>query len=177
MPPLAYVAHQSRGRLRLKVPSRRGDGSYFAALVQELSKHGAIQELRADPRRAGLVIHHDGLADAIIALAAEEDLFLMAPGDIEPSGRVSPTMLDTTAIALSGLALAQAAGGELLGSASESFWSAYGSLRILRRPGLAALFTGFGVVQLIRGEIMGSASSLLFYCLLMRRQAEELSRP
>ncbi|MGH1574229.1 hypothetical protein ACRAWG_30805 [Methylobacterium sp. P31] len=123
-----------------------------------------------------MVIHHDGLPDAVLALAAEADLFLVATEELEAAGRASPTMLDTAAIALSGLALAQATGGELLGSASESFWNAYGSLRILKRPGLAALFAGFGMVQLVRGEIMGSASSLLFYGQLMRRQAAERAR-
>lgn len=172
MPPTAYIIHHSPGRVRLKIPSRRGDKPYFASLVRQLSHHPAIHELRADPRTAGLVVHHAGVVEAVLALAAEAELFITTETEIDPSKSLPPALLETTAAGLSGLALAQAARGEFLGSAAESFWHAYGSARILRRPRLAALFGALGFLQLLRGELLGSATSLAFYGILLATQAE-----
>jgi len=80
-------------------------------------------------------------------------------------------MLDTIATGLSGLALFQVTQGEAIGNAAENFWNAYGAHRILGRSGIAAGFALLGVYQLLRGQFLGSASSLLFYSLVTRRLA------
>jgi len=47
MIPVAYIEHQLPGRVRLRVPSRRGEVPFFEKVVRELSKHPAIRELSA----------------------------------------------------------------------------------------------------------------------------------
>ncbi|HEV7445603.1 MAG TPA: hypothetical protein VGO18_23720 [Steroidobacteraceae bacterium] len=174
MPPTAHIVHALPGRMRLRIPSRRGDTPYFTSLVEQLSEHPSIHELRADPHSAGLVIHHGGLANAVLALAAEADLFITGESEIASIKHPPPVLLDATAAALSGLSVTQALRGEFLGSAAENFSNAYGSVRVLQRPGLAAIFGALGVLQLMRGEFLGSATSLLFYGYLARKIAEDM---
>ena len=65
----------------------------------------------------------------------------------------------------------QVARGQAIGNAAENFWNAYGAQRILGRNEIAAGFALFGVLQLLRGELLGSASSLFFYSLIARKLA------
>jgi hypothetical protein len=53
----------------------------------------------------------------------------------------------------------------------ENFWLSFGSRRILGRPDIATLFAALGVYQILRGQLFGSAASLLFYALVMRQLA------
>jgi hypothetical protein len=59
----------------------------------------------------------------------------------------------------------QVARGQAIGNAAENFWNAYGAQRILGRNEIAAGFALLGIFQFLRGELLGSASSLLFYSL------------
>jgi len=50
MIPVAYIEHQLPGRVRLRVPSRRGEVPFFEKVVRELSKHP--QSASSLPRRS-----------------------------------------------------------------------------------------------------------------------------
>jgi hypothetical protein len=69
------------------------------------------------------------------------------------------------------LSLFQIAQGNVLGSATENLWHAFGAQRILGRPDIAAAFVALGLYQILRGRLFGSASSLFFYTLVMRQMA------
>ncbi|UVC19342.1 HAD-IC family P-type ATPase [Mesorhizobium onobrychidis] len=73
------------------------------------------------------------------------------------------------AIGLIGLGAYRATQGNVFGPATENFWNAFGALRILNNPYIALVFGGLGLVQLARGRWAGSASSLLFYALVVRQ--------
>jgi hypothetical protein len=75
------------------------------------------------------------------------------------------------ATGLSGLSLFQATQGNVLGSAAENLWHAFGAQRFLGRPDIAAVFVALGIYQILRGPFFGSASSLFFYALVMRQIA------
>ena len=175
MTPIATIQHQMPGRLRLRIPARRGDVSFFHRVVQALSKVPGIEELDAIPLTGSIIIRHSGSAQAVAAAATEQGLFEVA---LEDPNRASSTAqrphsgaLDTAATSLNGLALLQIARGQVTGNAAENFWNAYGAQRILDRPGLAAGFVLLGIVQVLRGQLLGSASSLLFYSLITQQLA------
>jgi hypothetical protein len=179
MVPVAYIEHQLPGRVRLRVPSRRGEVPFFEKVVRELSKHPAIRELTATPLTGSITLQHFEPLHPIIAAAADQKLF--ETRRLEPQTIVSHAkqaveprgfgLADGIATGLSGLSLFQAAHGNFLGSAAESLWHAFGARRFLGRPDIAAVFVVFGIYQIFRGQLFGSASSLFFYALVTRQIA------
>ena len=180
MLPTAYLVHQISGRMRLRVPDKRGDAGYFKSVTKALSGLAGVEQVIVTPATASILIHHKGGTEAIVAAASERGLFAI---DVVPkrsprqsstevnTNRILPSSLDTAAKGLAGLALLQAARGQPFGSAVENFWNGYGAMRLLERPGLAAIFAAIGVYQALRGRYLGSAASLYFYSLLTRQLA------
>ncbi len=180
MIPAAHIEHQLPGRVRLRVPSKRGEVPFFEKVVRELSKHPAVHELTATPLTGSIMLHYSEPLHAITAAAADQSLFetgraepAAKRGEPNKAGQVSKASLLTNgaATALSGLSLFQAAQGNVLGSAVENFWHSFGAHRILARPDIAAGFAALGVYQALRGRLFGPASSLVFYTLIMRQIA------
>jgi hypothetical protein len=179
MLPTAHVEHQIPGRIRLRVPEKRGDASYFESVRQRLVEHPAVERLRVSSVTASIVVHHNGAAEPVTAAASERGLFKVARGATPPrppavrsnTNRASPSALDAAATGFAGLAVLQAFRAHDFGSAVENFWNAYGARRTLQRPGLAACFAAIGVYQALSGRFLGSATSLLFYSLATRQLA------
>jgi hypothetical protein len=180
MTPVAYIEHQLPGRVRLRVPSRRGEVPFFEKVVRELSKHPAIRELTANPLTGSITLQHFEPLQPIMGAAADQKLF--AARRLEPHTQVrkskrtsafheGPGLAASVATGLSGLSLFQCTQGNVLGSAAENLWHAFGAQRILGRPDIAAVFAVLGIYQLLRGRFFGPASSLLFYGLVMRQIA------
>src|SRR5260221_14026609 len=180
MIPVAYIEHQLPGRVRLQVPSRRGDVPFFERVVRELSKHPAMHELTATPLTGSITLHYFEPLHPIIAAAGDQRLF--ETSRLEPQSNVSRSkpavglregsgLADGIATGLSGLSLVQATQGSVFGSAAENLWHAFGAQRILGRPDMAVAFAVLGIFQLLRGQLFGSASSLVFYALVMRQMA------
>ena len=147
MIPVAYIEHQLPGRVRLRFPSKRGEVPFFEKVVRELSKHPAIRELTATPLTGGITLHHSEPLQPIIAAAADQRLFEI--GRLEPQTNVQASVRESKpaaglrdgaglaggiATGLSGLSLFQVARGNVLGSAAENLWHAFGAQRILGRP-------------------------------------------
>ncbi len=178
MIPAAHIEHQLPGRARLRVPSKRGEVPFFEKVVRELSQHPAVHELTATPLTGSIMLQYAEPLRAITAAACDQNLFKTdrpqpEPGKPNKAGRVSkaPVLTNGLATGLSGLSLFQAVQGNVLGSAVESFWHAFGAHRLLGRPDVAAAFAALGVYQMLRGQLFGPASSLVFYALVMRQIA------
>jgi hypothetical protein len=180
MIPAAHIEHQLPGRVRLRIPSKRGEVPFFEKVVWELSKHPAVQELTATPLTGSIMLQYVEPLRAITAAAADQNLFETAQaqparkrGEPNKAGRVGKgsALTNSFATGLSGLSLFQAAQGNVLGSAVESFWHSFGAHRILGRPDIAAAFAALGVYQMLRGQLFGPASSLVFYALVVRQIA------
>src|SRR5712671_6162198 len=86
MIPVAYIEHQLPGRVRLRVPSRRGEVPFFEKVVRELSKHPAIRELTATPLTGSITLHYYDPLQQIVAAAADQKLFETAR--LEPQTNV-----------------------------------------------------------------------------------------
>ncbi len=70
----AIVSHQTTGRIRIKIPSRRGDKPYFSALRSEFGeKYGTVG---ANPSTGSLVVESESIDPGeIAAWASEKGLF------------------------------------------------------------------------------------------------------
>ena len=176
----AIVEHRIRGRIRVRIPSKRRETSFFEAVVEKIRQHPGVHEANANPHTGSVVIHHSGDVDEILSLAV--DLFELSDSDganerlravADRSGLPLPELLDGMTVVSAGLAVYQLARRGDLGTASENFWAAFGSYRILKSPALTAAFAGLGIVKLLRGEVLGSATSLLYYSLMAHHIADE----
>ena len=130
--PDAHVEHELPGRLRRRGPSRRGDRGYFAWASQSGAGLAGVRRVQANPLTGGLLMEHAADAAAIAAFAREHGLF-----DLRP--RAVPTQ--TRALVPAGAPRAA-----------------------LPHPlSVVALgLAGAGVVQLARGQALGSASESLW---------------
>lgn len=75
MVPVASIEHQLPGRVRLRVPSKRGDVPFFEKVVRELSKHPSLRELTASSLTASITLHYREPLQPITAAAADKELF------------------------------------------------------------------------------------------------------
>jgi hypothetical protein len=177
MIPIARIEHQLPGRVRLRVPSKRGDVPFFERAVKELSKHPAVWELVASPLTGSITLQYSeplqAVMDAAAGLISFEKMSGPKAGESKPAehpiGGVG--LAGDVAAGLSGLSLYQAARGNVVGNAVESFWLSFNAQSTLGRHDLAAVFAGVGVWQMLRGRLFGSASSLFFYSMVIRQVA------
>jgi hypothetical protein len=188
MLPKATLEHATPRRLRMKVAELRGDAPYFRSVIDKLSGQPGIAALRANPLTGSILIEHDTDVSSIRRIAAERDLFEL---DEEPARRLLPGSSmsggrgrqssnggaaefdgrKAAVTGLTGLAAYRAMSGHLVAPATDDFWHAFHALRTLNNPFLALLLGGLGVLQLTRGKWAGSASSLLFYALVIRQMS------
>jgi len=89
MIPEAQIAHQTPGRLRIQIPSRKGDGAYFSSLQQQLSSVLGIAEVRPNSLTGSLLLLHQTGAEKIAAVAAEKQLFrlVLPEAEVKPFSR------------------------------------------------------------------------------------------
>lgn len=76
--PKARLTHQSPGRLRFRVPSKKGDSSFFDRLARELAEHSAVDDVQVNHRTAGALVLHRSNLQSIVEHAAENGLFLLS---------------------------------------------------------------------------------------------------
>lgn len=160
MAPLAYEVHRTRERLRLRIPERRHDERYFAALGQRLSDLPGIREVNVNAQTAGVLVRMDPEpgSDPVAGIRAS-GLFRIAaqPPILSPTltgMRRTVERMDQTLAGLTGglgdvrslafvllviLALSQAARGQLLAPAASLLWYAFDLVRFARpAPGAQA---------------------------------------
>ena len=175
----AEIEHRIAGRMRLRVRARRGDAGFFRRVEDELARVPGVRGVRANPQTSGILIEHEGDEAAVLAAGRERGLFAVepdspasrpAPSPSAPGGAASP--LDLAAVGLAGAGLLQLARGEIVGSASENLWNAYGLYAVTRNTLPSAFLIAFGLFQIARGEVLGSATSLFLYAYSARRLAQ-----
>lgn len=140
-PPSASVAHHARGRLRLRIPARKGDTAYFTRLERELAAVAGVAYAEANPLTASVLLHFTGDVAELAAAAAVAGLFTLAP----PPPAAEPLLdLVTNRVEQLEQAVLQASHSSV-------------DLDTLLFVGLV----GAGVVQVARGRALGPASTLL----------------
>jgi hypothetical protein len=143
MRPVAHIIHRIPGRARLKLPNNRGDQALFERLVEGLESHAGVDEVTANSRTGSLLICHSAPLAAILSFAERGDLFTV--GD-ELKWR--DTLANRTRAHLGVL-------DERIARLSEG--------RLDLRSLLILTFLGLTLTQVLRGQILPPASTLLWY--------------
>ena len=141
MLPHAHIDHHLPGRTRLRVPSRRGDGAYFARLCAVLDATEGLRVLACTPMTGSLLLAHAGQLHELGELAQQAGLFELDPG---PQQRASVLQSARAAGVRMDQQLREASAGRL-------------DLRALAVTGLL----GASLFQLRRGQYFPSALALL----------------
>lgn len=153
----AQISHVLPGRVRLKIPSRRGDPAFFAETAQRLEQCDGVNEVRATPVTASLLIMHATSLEAIAAWASQQQLFSLRSGPAAAGSQPRPhdpaiwrTMRPAApdlqkqqdrrarivSTSLVGLGALQTIRGQIFAPAITLFWYAYDVAR--GRPSAAA---------------------------------------
>ncbi|MGO9567981.1 MAG: HMA2 domain-containing protein [Desulfomonilaceae bacterium] len=77
MIPDAHVSHGMARRLRIKIPSKRGEVSYFSTLRERLSGCPGVGEIRVNPQTGSALISYECQRKTIVEFAREHNLFLL----------------------------------------------------------------------------------------------------
>jgi hypothetical protein len=71
----AYVSHQCSGRLRVKIPSKRGDHGYLNEMKETISAQTGVRTVKINPLTGSLLIIHDLDSDQILRSVTSKKLF------------------------------------------------------------------------------------------------------
>lgn len=139
----AYLAHRMPGRARLRLPDRRGDAGFFAELAERLAECEGIARIEANPRTGSVLITHAGDLEAILGFGERQGLFALFSR--EPR---EPSMAKRLHAEFQGVSegLSRATGGQL----------------DLAMAVFVLLVSG-AFVQLLRGNVFGPTTTLLWY--------------
>ncbi len=75
--PEARITHIISGRLRIKIPSKKGNTSYFESLERKFSDCDKVQKVEASAVTAGVLLLHDADIKNISKFAEENRLFVV----------------------------------------------------------------------------------------------------
>ena len=178
----ADIEHRIPGRLRLRIRARRGDPTFFRQVEAVLADAPGVSRAHGNAQTGSILVEYAGDEAAVLAAAREHGLDVAEPPDrfaaIRPASSQSvagaplPAPLNLAALGLAGAGMVQLVRGEVVGSASENLWNAYGLYAVTRQSLPSALLVAFGLLQVARGEVLGSATSLLLYAYSAWRMAQ-----
>lgn len=79
-PPVAQLVHELPGRIRVRVPARRGDSTYFHKVRETFDLCRPVLAAEGNPRTASVLIRHEGDARTIWTFAESRGLFIPERG-------------------------------------------------------------------------------------------------
>lgn len=92
--PDAHLSHLAPGRLRVKIPSKKGDVSYFAYLGKKLSSLDGVEKVKVNPLIGSVLFIHTVDSKMIAEYARANNFFYLNRTNLSPSNlhqRVSET--------------------------------------------------------------------------------------
>lgn len=161
MVPTAYVSHELLGRLRVRVPDRKGDDAYFARAGKALAQAKGVLAVEVNPVTASFLVLHESSTADLLAYAEAQGLFTVSPPTEDRE-----SLLELAATGVSKV-------DELIYRATDGRSSLHEVL-FVSLVGLAGL-------QALRGQALGPATALLSYAAgllaLYRPRALRTPRP
>jgi hypothetical protein len=149
--PSAYIKHQLPGRVRLKIPQKRGVFRYFDHIAEVFSGCPGITQLQLNPSAASILICHVTETDflSIAEFAQTNGLFTIVEQPEEETFTIPylpiPKLTSTN-----------------LNRLDESLMD-FSQGRLDGRSLLFLSLIGLAVRQMTKGHILGPASTLLWY--------------
>lgn len=159
--PDAYIKHQLPGRVRLKIPQKKGDDRYFDCLAELFADCPGITQLQFNPQAASILICHsmDTGFSTIAEFAQTKGLFTIIEQPPEEMFSIPHLPIATlTSAELKNI-------DKSLLNFSQG-WLDGRSLLFLALVGLA-------VSQINKGRFMVPAASLLWYAITLLKEENE----
>ncbi len=136
--PAAEVAHAMPGRTRLRLPDRRGDAAFFAAVASGLSSLPGVFDVETRPLTGSVLVAHFNPLDELGDTARAAGLFNLRSASIAPSPdskvEFNPKLI--VALALAGLALWQISREKVVPPALTLLWYASNLGGLWRHEGM-----------------------------------------
>ena len=141
MLPIATIAHALNDRIRFRILSRRGNATYFARLEQAFAASEAVSHVETNPLTGSVLLYHNTSIDELADDALARGLFRVQPHVVLPNKGLdaAATWLDE-------------ADRRLRRASQET---------VDMQEFLFIGLVGASIVQLLRGSILGPASTLL----------------
>jgi hypothetical protein len=159
--PNAYIKHQLPGRVRLKIPQKKGDFDYFDRIAELFSDCPGITQLQFNPPAASILICH-----------RSETHFLNIAEFAQANGLFTIIEQPEEIFAIPHLPIAKLT-YDGLGNIDDVLMNVSRG-RLDGRTILIMALIGLAVRQITRGNIMGAASSLIWYAFrLMKEESEK----
>lgn len=153
----AHLQHRVPGRMRLRIPQRRGDVAYFTQLARELSQVAGVLRVECNPRTTSvLVLHEDDAAEVLLEHARERQLFELGDAQARPA------------------TLVQHAGAGLRLLDERLQLATRGDIDI--KSVILGGFVTMGIVQLYRGHIVGPAVTLFWYAYQLMSKSSDAGK-
>ena len=159
--PYAYIKHQLPGRVRLKIPQKRGDFGYFDRIAELFADCPGITQLQLNPPAASILICHVIGADFlnIVEFAQTNGLFTIIEQPVEETFTIPYLPIPTLT-------------SKGLNRVDESLID-FSKGRLDGRSLLFLTLIGLAVRQVTQGNIMGPASTLLWYAFSLLKEENE----
>ena len=145
--PAARISHFTARRLRIKVPEKRRNTVFFAAVAERLAAWDSVERVETNPLTASVLIHFSDPQRLFLDAAAKNDLFDI---DLDAAFGSSPEPAVTEAAVQSFEAVDHAL----------RRWTAN---QIDMRGVLFVLLLAGSVLQLLRRRLDAPAPTLLWY--------------
>ncbi len=162
----AYIKHRLPGRVRLKIPQKKGDYRYFDRLAESLEDCPGITQLQLNPPAASLLICHSADTPflSIAEFAQTNALFVVI--EQEPEQAFSIPHLPIAMLTSTGL-----------NNLDKSLMD-FSRGRLDGRSLLFLALIGLAFHQITKGRVMAPAASLLWYALsLVKEENARMSDP
>ncbi len=152
--PAGHVRHLTTGRVRIKIPARRGDEAFFQTVEARLADWEHVEQVATNPITGSVLVHFSDLPGLFFENAAKNDLFEV-DFDLPETGPDAESPL--TAWAAERVAAAD--------NAVQRWTAGAGDIR-----GIVFLLLVAGAGwQMLRGNIAAPAATLLWYAGAMLR--------
>jgi hypothetical protein len=164
-PPFAYIKHQMPGRVRVKIPPKKGDFRYFDRIAESFADCPGITQLQLKPSAASILICHGTETDFlnITEFAQTNGLFTIIE---QPEEALTIPYLPIPMLASIGL-----------NRLDESLMN-FSRDRLDGRSLLFLALIGLAVRQMTKGHLLGPASTLLWYAFsVLKAENNKLSDP
>jgi hypothetical protein len=145
MLPAGYIAHRIGDRVRVRIPERKGDVAYFMRVERDLAACERVMYVEANPLTASILLRYTGANDDLRRDAINLGLFAIE--EMPPS--VNPVLTATS---------------ERIDQLDRFLQrSSNGSFDLLEVAFVGLI--GASIVQVLRGQALGPASTLLAHAL------------
>lgn len=150
MGPKADVVHQVPGRIRIRVPSERGNSAFFAEVSRQLGECPGVTGVETNPVTASVLLRHTSPLAGILGFTKERGMFQVEEAKRVPLQKLAATNLEGVSRNL------QLIAGE----------------EVDLNSAILVVLTGMAIHQAIKGNVLAPAATLIWYALSMLRADE-----